>query len=123
MAHGLETRAPFLDVDLVEFALSLPWSLRFKEGTLKYLLRQSCSDLWPVMVRQRSKQGFGAPIRHWLDRPDVRALTQRVCARGHPLAAILPGAGTVPERRPHLCWAVLCLGLWLERRTECLKRL
>jgi len=43
MAHGLETRAPFLDVDLVERVLGIPWQLRFEGGELKHLLREACS--------------------------------------------------------------------------------
>src|SRR5207247_6236169 len=68
MAHGLETRAPFLDVDLVEFVLNLPARLRFKGDSLKYFLRQACDDLWPESVRARPKQGFGAPIWSWMKR-------------------------------------------------------
>ena len=123
MAHGLETRAPFLDVDLVEFVLSLPSRLRFKHNTLKYLLRESCRDLWPPSLHGRPKQGFQAPISHWLKRGDVQALKQRVCSPKHPLATILPGIGSIGNRHPQFCWTVLCLGLWLERRTSCLRHL
>ena len=73
MANSLESRAPFLDVDLVEFVLSLPSTLRFDGSTLKPIMRKACEDLWPPAIRKRSKQGFGAPIEHWLRRPDVSA--------------------------------------------------
>jgi asparagine synthase (glutamine-hydrolysing) len=122
MAHGLESRAPFLDLDLVEFTLRLPSQLRFKDPQLKGLLRRSCAELWPEALRKRSKQGFGAPIRHWLRRPDVRAKLERVCAPRHPLAALLPGVCGMSHRDPQLSWTVLCLGLWLERHPECLSR-
>ncbi len=123
MANGLETRAPFLDVDLVEFTLSLPWQLRFKEDQSKHLLRSNCADLWPVSVQQRSKQGFGAPISAWVQRPDMRALMKRIHSPQHPLSTILPGVDRIDHRRPQLCWSILCLGLWLEGRTACLDRL
>ncbi len=64
MAHGLETRAPFLDVDLAEFVLGLPATLRFRDPRLKGLLRAACGHLWPEPIRKRSKQGFGAPCAH-----------------------------------------------------------
>jgi asparagine synthase (glutamine-hydrolysing) len=121
MAHGLETRAPFLDVDLVEFVWGLPWHLRFRDGSLKYLLREACADLWPEAVRNRSKQGFGAPVGSWIQRPDVQSLMKRLCAPNSPLMAVLPGArSTLPGLNPQLSWTRLCLGLWLEKRSECL---
>jgi asparagine synthase (glutamine-hydrolysing) len=123
MAHGLETRAPFLDVDLVEFTLSLPAALRFKKGSPKHLLRQSCASLWPESVQSRSKQGFGAPISNWLKRPDVQERWQRVRSPTHALATLLPGVSNRSARSPQLVWTLLCLGLWLERRPSCLNHL
>ncbi|HEV8634527.1 MAG TPA: asparagine synthase (glutamine-hydrolyzing) [Chloroflexota bacterium] len=123
MAHGLESRAPFLDVDLVEFVLGLPWQERFRDGELKRLLRAACADLWPESVRGRGKMGFGAPIRHWLERPDVRLLLDRVTAAGGPLAAVLPGVrDALPTLGHQPTWTLLCLGLWLERNRGCLGR-
>lgn len=116
MAHGLETRAPFLDVELVEFVLSLPWRLRFHGAQLKELLRRACAPLWPESIRQRGKQGFGPPLVRWLERDDLRSLWTRISADSGPLAALLPG---LPARRarlgPYQIWPLLCLGLWLER--------
>ncbi|HEY3083366.1 MAG TPA: asparagine synthase (glutamine-hydrolyzing) [Chloroflexota bacterium] len=123
MAHGLESRAPFLDVDLVEFVLGLPWQERFRDGKLKHLLRASCADLWPESVRGRGKMGFGAPIRHWLERPDVRRRLDRVTSSGSPLVDLLPGVRrALPTLGHQSTWTVLCLGLWLERNRGCLSR-
>jgi asparagine synthase (glutamine-hydrolysing) len=112
MAHGLETRAPFLDPDLADFVLSLTTEERFT-GVLKSLLREACSELWPDAVRQRTKQGFGAPIWAWLQRDDVQALWRRVTAPASPLRSWLAqsGQGSTPQQQ----WTDLCLGLWLER--------
>ena len=135
MAHGLETRSPFLDVELAEFVLGLPAHFRFAGAGggsshpgagLKHLLRQACQDLWPASIRGRGKQGFGAPVRHWLQQPAVDALWRRVTRCSSPLAALLPGvrSPTVLEQlRPQRKWTLLCLGLWLERRAECLASL
>ena len=125
MAHGLETRSPFLDVELAEFVLGLPWQMRFA-GQLKHLLRVAGGELWPPSVRGRGKQGFGAPVRHWLARPDVNALWQRVTHVSSPLASLLPGVRSpdvTESLRPQRKWTLLCLGLWLERRAECLASL
>lgn len=122
MAHSLETRAPFLDVDLIEYVLSIPWRLRFATGADKSLLRAACADLWPPDVQRRGKQGFGAPLRSWVRRPDVRTLSERVFVRSGPLTALLPGLRLVQPAQlsPQRHWTLLCLGLWLESRTGCL---
>lgn len=124
MAHGLETRAPFLDAELAEFVLGLPWQMRFKGGSLKHLLRAACGDLWPESIRARGKQGFGAPVRNWLEHPGVASAWSRVTHRDSALSALLPGAPAVAnELRPQRRWSLLCLGLWLEGRDTCLANL
>ena len=124
MAHGLEVRAPFLDVDLVEFVWSLPWRLRFPGGCLKGLLREACGDLWPPELRQRQKQGFGAPVWAWVRRPDVRSLLRRISLPNSPLTALLPGVrAALPSLEPQPIWTLLCLGLWLEKHPDSLHRL
>lgn len=120
MGNGLETRAPFLDVDLAEFVLGLSWQLRFREKDLKYLLRAAYAHLWPSSIRARKKQGFGAPIASWLQNPDVRSILRRVCRDDGPLASLLPGLKVMLHSLgAQQLWSVLCLGLWLERHPEC----
>jgi asparagine synthase (glutamine-hydrolysing) len=128
MAHSLEVRAPFLDVDLVQFVLGLPWQLRFKGGQLKPLLKEACGSLWPRELHNREKQGFGGPITHWIRRPEVVHLLRRVTAPDSPLLALLPGAAAavsldLPEftwEEAQFRWSILCLGLWLENHADCL---
>jgi asparagine synthase (glutamine-hydrolysing) len=120
MAHGLETRAPFLDVDLAEFVLALPSSLRFAGGELKHMLRRACSDLWTATVRNKAKQGFGGPIAGWLARPDVESRFERVMRADGPLLTLLPGLRAGRPRNRRLQWAVLQLGLWLDRHPDIL---
>lgn len=131
MAHGLEVRAPFLDAELVEFVLGLPWRLRFKGDELKPLLKEACGGLWPRELRGRAKQGFGGPISHWVRRPEVVHLMRRVTAPHSPLTSMLPGAAAavsldLPEltwEEAQFRWSVLCLGLWLERHADALPTL
>lgn len=124
MANSLEVRAPFLDVDLVEFVLNLPWQLRFKKGNSKYCLRQACSYLWPDAIQNRLKQGFNSPINFWLERADVKSLIDRVIDSSSPLNHLLP---KVSEEFNLLDfqdkWNILCLGLWLENNSSCLNNL
>ena len=66
MAHGLEVRAPFLDHRVVEFAASLPIEWKLKGLDKKYLLKLSQQGRLPREVLRRRKQGFNAPVAHWL---------------------------------------------------------
>jgi asparagine synthase (glutamine-hydrolysing) len=117
MAHGLETRAPFLDRDLAEFALSLPASLKADaDGRTKIVLREACEQYWPEEVRTRRKHGFGAPYGRWLQKADVGALVARTFRPGGPLRSLLPGISTSPPPPTYETWMLLTLGLWLERR-------
>ncbi|MCK6481974.1 MAG: asparagine synthase (glutamine-hydrolyzing) [Planctomycetes bacterium] len=119
MAHGLELRAPFLDVELASFLVSLPVSLKVLPGEAKVLLRRACSGLWPESVRTRPKQGFGAPVDLWLRRPDVEALRREVLGDpGAALFRLLPREEVERSaaRGPLAAWTLLVLALWLEAR-------
>lgn len=116
MAHGLETRAPFLDRDVIEFALSLPSSLKVDGRGTKRMFKHALQRYWPEAIRGRPKQGFAAPYQRWLQRPDVRRLVQRVFAPASPLRRLLPGlGGNMARRGDYQTWCLLTLGLWLER--------
>ncbi|MCS6824873.1 MAG: asparagine synthase C-terminal domain-containing protein, partial [Cytophagaceae bacterium] len=74
MANSLELRTPFLDVDVAEFCLSLPYSLKINHQTDKLVLRAAFADKWTENIRKRGKQGFGAPVREWLQKPEFQEL-------------------------------------------------
>ena len=66
MANSVEARVPFLDNDLVEFAMSLPIKQRVKQGELKYLLKKAMEGTVPDQILYGKKQGFGVPFEEWL---------------------------------------------------------
>lgn len=66
MMVSLETRAVFLDKDLVEFCCRLPYRLKYRSGKRKYLLKKALSRLVPEDVLARKKKGFGIPAAKWL---------------------------------------------------------
>lgn len=66
MAHGLESRVPFLDHLLVEFAATVPADVKFKDGQLKHLLRTTFrSDVPESVMNRRDKLGFPVPLSTW----------------------------------------------------------
>jgi asparagine synthase (glutamine-hydrolysing) len=67
MAHSLECRVPFLDHRLVEYAMSLPESVRCPGLRLKGILKDEFKDFLPDELINRPKQGFWFPLDDWLD--------------------------------------------------------
>ncbi|MEO5572211.1 MAG: asparagine synthase (glutamine-hydrolyzing) [Bacteroidia bacterium] len=66
MHFGLETRVPYLDHRVVEFALNLSPHLKFKNGISKYILKQILFQYVPRHLFDRPKQGFAIPLNIWL---------------------------------------------------------
>jgi asparagine synthase (glutamine-hydrolysing) len=66
MAHSLEVRPPFLDHRVVEFAASLPSSLKIRGSRQKVVLKELMRDKLPTSVLRRKKIGFDIPAHDWL---------------------------------------------------------
>ncbi|MET7571740.1 asparagine synthase (glutamine-hydrolyzing) [Streptomyces sp. NPDC005492] len=73
MRSALELRAPFLDLDLVEYGNTLPTALKLRRLTGKYLLRRMAADWLPTDIVRRTKLGFRAPLAALL-RDELRPL-------------------------------------------------
>ncbi len=87
MATSLETRAPFLDGDVMELAFSMPGRLKIRNGERKWILKQAVRGLLPESILSRRKEGFSIPMKNWLRRelqPLMRDLLapERVARRG-----------------------------------------
>jgi len=65
MMHGLEVRAPFLDIDFVNLARRIPSAWKYRHGQTKYILKKALETVLPADVLYRKKQGFGVPIGAW----------------------------------------------------------
>ncbi len=93
MHHSLETRVPFLDNDLVDFALQIPNKLKLNfnpansdmDGNQgKLILRDSMSDFLPSRITNASKRGFSGPDANWF-RNENRGYLEREVLGDNPL--------------------------------------
>jgi len=76
MAVSLETREPLLDHKIVEFSANIPFNLKIKNGTTKYVLKQAVKDIIPKEVLNRKKRGFTPPLINWLNK-NIRELESK----------------------------------------------
>jgi asparagine synthase (glutamine-hydrolysing) len=65
MMHSLEVRAPYLDIELVDFVRRIPHQYKFRNGVTKYILKKALETVLPHDILYRSKKGFGVPIGPW----------------------------------------------------------
>jgi asparagine synthase (glutamine-hydrolysing) len=65
MANNLESRAPFLDPELVKFGLGLPQNMKIRGLQGKYVLKKMAELFFPKMFVWRPKHGFSVPLDHW----------------------------------------------------------
>ncbi len=121
MAFAVETRSPFLDQEIMEYAAGLPASLKIRGWTRKWILKQAARSLLPPAIIQRPKHGFGLPVGEWLRGPlrpmlcDV-VLSQRALQRGYfqpaALRALLEDHLAGRQNWQYQLWNILMLELW-----------
>ncbi len=77
MSVSLETRVPFLDHKLVDFAWSLPQKFKIYKGDTKYISKIALQKYLPINLIDRPKMGFGIPINRWLKR-DLKSWAEAI---------------------------------------------
>jgi len=127
MAVSLETRVPMLDHRVIEFAWSLPLSLRVHNGSGKWLLKELLSRYVPATLTDRPKMGFGIPIDSWLRGPlrdwaESLLDESRLRSEGflHPAPIREKWLEHVSGRRnwAYLLWDVIMFQSWLEEQAR-----
>ena len=118
MAHGLESRVPFLDHELVELAATIPADSKFRDGRLKHILMHAMESVVPAQILERQdKMGFPVPLSEWLtgELSDfVHDVLGSQAALGRGLvdnAKVLEGLESEPAFGRKI-WGLLCLELW-----------
>ncbi len=110
MMASLETRAVFLDNDVVDFCARLPHGYKYRRGVRKFLLRRAADGLVPDAVLRRPKKGFGIPLARWLRQmPPVSSVSAIPGMRSDWIADRWSAARTGQEDERLLLWSWLSL--------------
>ena len=121
MAASIESRVPFLDHKLVEFAASLPARLKIRRFNGKYILRRAMEDRLPHEIIHRTKKGFPTPIQPWLRGPLFEKLSrvlsdgrlaERKIVRQEFVDSLLQEHRGGSARATDGCWRLLTFELW-----------
>lgn len=121
MATSLESRVPFLDHKMVEFAARVPGRYKIHHFSGKYLLRKAMAGRLPKSVLQRTKKGFPTPIRPWLRNQLLGRLCAvlsdgRMAARGLVRQDYVQQLLEAHRQKSSLategCWRLLTFELW-----------
>jgi asparagine synthase (glutamine-hydrolysing) len=124
MAHSLEVRPPFLDHRIVEFAGTLPPSLKVNGSTTKFVMREMLKSKLPAAILSRRKEGLDIPAHDWLRGPLRPLLEQELSTESVEKAGIFSASAIQNLVQRHLrreanvgyhLWGLLTLHLWVKR--------
>ncbi len=132
MAHSLESRTPFLDNELVDWALSLPLSSKLEGGRLKAIPKAAARGLLPDALFSMPKRGFPNPLSHWLRGDLAPWAAERLFGPESELGLIFETSRIerfwksyerswfrrlrpLDEINTHRIWMLLCLESWIRQ--------
>jgi asparagine synthase (glutamine-hydrolysing) len=121
MAASIESRVPFLDHPLVEYAARLPERLKLRGWTTKYVLREAMKDMLPPEILSRKKMGFPVPVGPWLRTSHQRLVDEyvtspRALARGWfdagAVRQIAASHASGERNQGQRLWALINFEIW-----------
>lgn len=123
MANSVEERLPLVDKNLIEFAFTIPPSLKIKNGVEKYMLKMAVKDILPKEIIKRPKKGFGTPVDHWIMDDELKGMiiskldecsiiTQNF--KKDKLEKIVKELNKGNNNRSYVIWTIFALGVWYD---------
>ena len=125
MAVSLESRAPYLDHELIEFMWRFPLNMKIRNHTTKWLLREVLAQYVPSPLFDRPKMGFGVPLDAWLKEPlrdwaesllNPQLLEQQGYLTPEPILAKWQEHLSGKRNWQYQLWTVLMFQAWLEQQ-------
>jgi asparagine synthase (glutamine-hydrolysing) len=127
MAASIEARVPYLDIDLVHFATTLPIQYKRRGNTTKYLLRKVAERYLPAEIVHIPKTGFGAPVRTWLKtslKPmmEERLSESRINSKGifnyTDVKNLIDNTALGKSDTSYTIWSLMAIDSWLDQFTN-----
>ena len=128
MAHSLELRVPFVDIELARFARTCkddyklaPKQRRSNGFGAKYVLQRALEDVLPDGIRDRPKRGFALPIQNWMsnalrdwvsDTCSPESVKHRGLLRSEGVAELMSASVSFPALCYPKIWSLIILELW-----------
>jgi asparagine synthase (glutamine-hydrolysing) len=123
MAHTMELRVPFLDIDLVNFAFSIPSKYKIKGMVNKIPLRNAINGIIPSQISKRTKKGLNMPYQKWFKQKRWRELLNDHLGKdsiesfgifnSQGIQTMFDNHVKGLQNNAHALWTILNLTMWL----------
>lgn len=123
MANSLEERLPLMDRNVVQYAFSIPPSLKLQNGNEKYILKMAVKDLLPPLIIKRKKQGFGTPLKSWITEDGLKDKILETfyenkfinnLFKKEKIEKIAKNLKNDNTYRTGIIWSIFTLGVWYD---------
>ena len=120
MMNSLEVRAPYLDMELVNFVRKIPSRYKFRNGQTKYILKKALEPVLPKEILYRPKKGFGIPIGRWLKNgvAQIDARQTHGCLNGRFIRSKMDEHARDKSDHRAFLWNLWVLNEWEKNRQK-----